>query len=152
MMDNRSGLFRLLGDGLMSELLVIFVSKVQPLGSSPTMLASVAGFSGEFAWPDDLLECNMLADDTLVYEDMENIMILTAKVSSSLDVPLWRSCHELQLETYRLMKKVWGEASLPDEIETSQGGQPFCSSSALVATKQPHMTLSTFVSFSTSHA
>ncbi|OAE24933.1 hypothetical protein AXG93_2036s1000 [Marchantia polymorpha subsp. ruderalis] len=106
-------------DGRMSELPVRFISGARLLGSSPTVLASVAGLSGVLAWPDDLLEGNMSANDTSVYEDVEEIVRLAAKVSSSLDVPLWRSCHELQQEADRLVKKAWSDASLPEEIETS---------------------------------
>ncbi|OAE28207.1 hypothetical protein AXG93_2184s1000 [Marchantia polymorpha subsp. ruderalis] len=60
-------------------------------------------------------------NNTPTYEDVEEIVSLAAKVSTSLDVPLWRSCHELQQKANRLVKKAWSEASLLDEIETSQG-------------------------------
>ncbi|OAE18537.1 hypothetical protein AXG93_625s1270 [Marchantia polymorpha subsp. ruderalis] len=103
MMDNRSGVFRLMdywietaayrpgwqsGDGRMSELPVRFISRYRPQGSFPAVLASVAGFSGVFTWPDDLLEGNMSADDTLIHEEVEEIVSLAAAVSSPLDVPL----------------------------------------------------------------
>ncbi len=55
------------------------------------MLASVAGFSGVVTWPSDLLEGNISAIDTLVYEDIEEVSSFVATMSSSLDVPLWRS-------------------------------------------------------------
>lgn len=55
-----------LEDGRMSEL-----PGARPLGSSPTVLASIAGFSGVLAWPDNLLEGKMLANNTPIYEDVE---------------------------------------------------------------------------------
>ncbi|OAE34650.1 hypothetical protein AXG93_4034s1030 [Marchantia polymorpha subsp. ruderalis] len=115
------------GDGHMSELPVRFISAARPLGSA--ILASVAGFSGVLTWPDDLLEGNRSSDDTLVYEDVEEVMSFAAAVSSSLDVPLWSSCHALQLEANRLVKKAWSEASLPAEAERVSGGRLVCSPS-----------------------
>ncbi|OAE25998.1 hypothetical protein AXG93_1712s1780 [Marchantia polymorpha subsp. ruderalis] len=70
MVDNQNG------DGRMSELPVRFISRARSLRSSPTRLASVAGFSGVLVWPNDLLEDNMSADDTPVHEDMEKIVSL----------------------------------------------------------------------------
>ncbi len=52
------------------------------------MLASVVGFSGVVTWPDDLLEGNISAIDTSIYEDIEEVSSFVATVSSSLDVPL----------------------------------------------------------------
>ncbi|BBN20654.1 hypothetical protein Mp_Vg01120 [Marchantia polymorpha subsp. ruderalis] len=75
-------------DGRLSELPVRFISRDRPLGSSSTVLASVAGFSGVLTWPDDLLEGNMSADDTSVYEDVEEVVSFAAVVPSSLDVTL----------------------------------------------------------------
>ncbi|BBM99381.1 hypothetical protein Mp_1g20900 [Marchantia polymorpha subsp. ruderalis] len=74
----------------------------------------------------------MSADDTPIYEYVEEIVSLAAKVSSSLDVPLWHSCHKLHLKADRLVKKAWSEASLLEEIETYEGGQTFCDSSVLM--------------------
>jgi len=54
-------------------------------------LASVVGFNGVVIWPSDLLEGNILAIDTPVYEDIKEVSSFVAEVSSSLDVPLWRS-------------------------------------------------------------
>ncbi|OAE21641.1 hypothetical protein AXG93_2619s1090 [Marchantia polymorpha subsp. ruderalis] len=93
------------GNGRMSELPVRFISRDRPLGSCHAVLASVASFSGVLTWPDDLLEGNKSADDTPVYEKVEEIVSLAATVSSSLDVLLWSSCHALQLEADRLVKK-----------------------------------------------
>ncbi|BBN14838.1 hypothetical protein Mp_6g14920 [Marchantia polymorpha subsp. ruderalis] len=84
------------GDGRMSELPVRFISRDLPQGSSRAVLASVADFSGVLTWPDDLLEGNMSADDTQVHEEVEEIVSLAAAVLSSLDVPLWSSCHALK--------------------------------------------------------
>ncbi len=52
------------------------------------MLASIASFSGVVTWLGDFLEGNILAIDTLVYEDIEEVSSFVATVSSSLDVPL----------------------------------------------------------------
>jgi hypothetical protein len=65
-----------------------FISGIRPRRSSPKVLASVVGFSGMVTWPSDLLEGNILAIDTLVYEDIEEVSSFVAIVSSSLDVPL----------------------------------------------------------------
>ncbi|OAE29393.1 hypothetical protein AXG93_4831s1550 [Marchantia polymorpha subsp. ruderalis] len=83
------------GNERVSELPVRFISRDRPLGSSSAFLASVAGFSGVLAWPDDLLEWNMSANDTSVYEDMKEFVSFTAVVTSPLDVPLWSSCQAL---------------------------------------------------------
>ncbi|OAE21940.1 hypothetical protein AXG93_242s1210 [Marchantia polymorpha subsp. ruderalis] len=103
------------GDGHMSELPVRFISRDRPLGSSTAVLASVAGFNGVLTWSDDLLERNRSAEDTPVYEEVEEMVSLAAAVSSSLDVPLWVSCHALQHEVDRLVKKAWSGTSLSAE-------------------------------------
>ncbi|OAE22875.1 hypothetical protein AXG93_1405s1020 [Marchantia polymorpha subsp. ruderalis] len=136
MVDNRSGLFWLVSStgqvyvparvmqdssaqhlmlgkssgGRLSELPVRFISRDRPLGSSSAVLASVAGFSGVLTWPDDLLEGNMSADDTLVYEDVKEV--------------------ELQLEANRLVEKAWSEASLPAEPERASADRLVGDSSA----------------------
>ncbi|OAE32716.1 hypothetical protein AXG93_4407s1030 [Marchantia polymorpha subsp. ruderalis] len=114
------------GDGRMSELPVRFISGARPLGFSSAVLESVAGFSGVLTWPDDLLEGNRSFDDTSVYEDVEEVVSFAAVVSSSLDVPLWSSCHALQLEADRLMKNAWSEASLLAEPKRVSGGRLVC--------------------------
>ncbi|PTQ34011.1 hypothetical protein MARPO_0084s0073, partial [Marchantia polymorpha] len=119
------------GDGRLSELPVRFISRDRPLGSSSAVLASVAGFSGVLTWPDDLLEGNMSADDTSVYEDVEEVVSFTAAVTSPSDVPLWSSCQALQLEADRLVKKAWSEASLPAEPERASADRLVGGSSAL---------------------
>ncbi|BBN20292.1 hypothetical protein Mp_8g17980 [Marchantia polymorpha subsp. ruderalis] len=119
------------GDGRMSELPVRFISRDRSLGSSSAVLASVAGFSGVLTWPDDLLEGNMSADVTLVYEDVEEVVSFTAAVTSPLDVPLWSSCQALQLEADRLVKKAWSEASLPAEPDRASADRLVSGSSAL---------------------
>ncbi|BBN20457.1 hypothetical protein Mp_Vg00130 [Marchantia polymorpha subsp. ruderalis] len=68
------------GDGRLSKLPVRFISRDRPLGSSSAVLASVAGFSGVLTWPDDLLEGKMSADDTSLYEDVEEVVSFTAAV------------------------------------------------------------------------
>ncbi|PTQ33208.1 hypothetical protein MARPO_0091s0058, partial [Marchantia polymorpha] len=119
------------GDGHLSELPVRFISRDRPLGSSSAVLASVAGFSGVLTWPDDLLEGNMSADDTSLYEDVKEVVSFTAAVTSSLDVPLWSSCQALQLEADRLVKKAWSEASLPAKPEKASADRLVGGSSAL---------------------
>ncbi|OAE24815.1 hypothetical protein AXG93_1988s1200 [Marchantia polymorpha subsp. ruderalis] len=104
------------GYGPMSELFERFISGARPLGSSPVVLASVPGFSGVLTWPNELLEGNMSADNTPVYEYLEEVMSFAAAVSSSLDVPLWSSYHALQQEANRLMKKCCSETSLPTQV------------------------------------
>ncbi|OAE34633.1 hypothetical protein AXG93_3267s1000 [Marchantia polymorpha subsp. ruderalis] len=71
------------------------------------------------------------AEDTPVYEEVEEMVSLAAAVSSSLDVPLWSSCHALQQEADRLVKKAWSEASLPAEAERVSGGRLVCGPSTL---------------------
>ncbi|BBN05379.1 hypothetical protein Mp_3g12620 [Marchantia polymorpha subsp. ruderalis] len=71
------------------------------------------------------------AEDTPVYEEVEEMVSLAAAVSSSLDVPLWDSCHALQLEADRLVKKAWSEASLPAEAERVSDGRLVCGLSTL---------------------
>jgi len=52
------------------------------------VLASVVSFIGVVIWLGDLLEGNILAIDTQVYEDIEEVSSFVVVVSS-LDVPLW---------------------------------------------------------------
>jgi len=76
-------------DGHMSQVPMRFFFGVGPRGSPLEVLASVASFNGVVTWPDDLLEGNILAIDTPVYEDIEEVFSFVAVMSSSLDVPLW---------------------------------------------------------------
>jgi len=78
-------------DGRMNQVPVRFIFGVRPGGSPPEVLALVAGFSGVVTWPSDLLEGNILAIDTLIYEDIEEVSSFFITVFSSLDVPLWCS-------------------------------------------------------------
>ncbi len=73
----------------MNQVPMRFISWVQPRRSPPKVLASVASFSGVVTWPGDLLEGNISAIDTLVYEDIEEVSSFVAIVSSSLNVPFW---------------------------------------------------------------
>ncbi|OAE25587.1 hypothetical protein AXG93_2982s1070 [Marchantia polymorpha subsp. ruderalis] len=73
----------------------------------------------------------MSADDTSLYEDVEEVVSFTAAVTSPLDVPLWSSCQALQLEADRLVKKAWSEASLPAEPERASADRLVGGSSAL---------------------
>jgi hypothetical protein len=91
------------GDGRMSQVPVRFIYRVRPGGSPPKVLASVAGFSGMVTWPGDLFGGNILAIDTPVYKDIQEVSSFVAVVSSSLDVPLWRSSGVLQQDADRLV-------------------------------------------------
>jgi hypothetical protein len=81
------------------------------------VLASVVGFSGVVTWPNDLLEGNISAIDTPVYEDIEEVYSFVATVSSSLDVPLWCSSGVLWQDADRLVSQAWREAFMPVEEE-----------------------------------
>ncbi len=67
------------------------------------MLALVSGFSGVVTWPGDLLEGNISAIDTPVYKDIEEVSNFVIILSSSLDVPLWRSSGVLRQDADHLV-------------------------------------------------
>jgi hypothetical protein len=67
------------------------------------VLASVVGCSGVVIWPSDLLEGNTSAIDTLVHKEIEKVFSFVATVSSSLDVPLWRSSGVLRQDADRFV-------------------------------------------------
>jgi hypothetical protein len=94
-----------------------FISGVRPGGSPLEVLALVAGFSGMVTWPGDLLEGNISAVDTPVYEDIEEVSSFVAIVSSSLDVPLWRSSGVLRQDVDRLVSQAWLEVFVHVEEE-----------------------------------
>jgi hypothetical protein len=94
-----------------------FIYGVQPRGSPLEVLASVDGFSGVVIWPGDLFEGNILPIDTLVYEDIEEVSSFVAVVSSSLDVPLWRSSGILWQDADHLVSHAWCETFVPMEEE-----------------------------------
>jgi hypothetical protein len=98
------------GDGRMSQVPVRFIYGVRPGGSPLEVLASIAGFGGMVTWPGDLLEGNISAVDTPAYEDIEEVSSFVAAVSSSLDVPLWRSSGVLRQDADRLVSQAWREA------------------------------------------
>jgi hypothetical protein len=75
----------------MSQVPVRFIFGVRLGRSPPEVLALVAGFSGVVTWLSDLLEGNILAINTPVYDDIKEVSSFVAIVSSSLDVPLWHS-------------------------------------------------------------
>jgi hypothetical protein len=87
----------------MSQVPVRFISRVPPRGFPLEVLASIVGFSGVVTWPDDLLEGNISAIDTLIYKDIEEVSSFVAVVSSSLDVPFWRSSGVLRQDADRLV-------------------------------------------------
>ncbi|OAE30693.1 hypothetical protein AXG93_402s1060 [Marchantia polymorpha subsp. ruderalis] len=58
----------------MTELPVRIISRDQTLGSSPAVLAPIAGFNGMLTWPDDLLKGNRSTKDTPVYEEVEEML------------------------------------------------------------------------------
>jgi hypothetical protein len=104
-------------DGRMSQVPVRFIYGVRPRGSPPKVLASVVGFSGMVTWPGDLLEGNILAIDILVYEDIEEVSSFVATMSSSLDVPLWRSSGVLRQDADHLVSQGWRETFMPIKEE-----------------------------------
>jgi hypothetical protein len=61
-------------------------------------------------WPSDLLEGNILAIDTPVYEDIKEVSSFVAVMSSSFDVPLWCSSGVLRQDADRLVSQAWREA------------------------------------------
>ncbi len=100
---------------------VRFISGVRPRGSPPKVLALVAGFSGMVIWPSDLLEGNISAIDTPVYEDIKEVSNFVTSVSFSLDVPFWRSSGVLRQDADHLVSQAWHEASvLVEEEEVPQ--------------------------------
>ncbi len=84
------------------------------------MLALVVGFSGVVTWPGDLLEGNISTIDILVYKDIKQVSSFVATMSSSLDVPLWRSNGVLWQDVDRLVSQAWCEAFVPVEEEVPQ--------------------------------
>jgi hypothetical protein len=81
------------------------------------VLAPIAGFSGVVTWPGDLLEGNISAIDIPIYEDIEEVSSFVAVVSSSLDVPFWRSSGVLRQDADRLVSQAWREVFMPMEEE-----------------------------------
>jgi hypothetical protein len=79
------------------------------------VLALVVGFNGMVTWPGDLLEGNISAINTLVYEDIEEVFSFVATVSSSLDVPLWHLSGVLRHDVDCLVSQVWREVFVPVE-------------------------------------
>jgi hypothetical protein len=63
------------------------------------------------------LEGNILAINTQVYEDIEEVSSFIATMSSSLDVPLWRSNGVLRHDADRLVSQAWREAFVPIKEE-----------------------------------
>ncbi len=61
---------------------------ILPLFQSRVAITSFVRISGVVIWPSDLLEGNILAIDTLVYEDIEEVSSFVVVVSSSMDIPL----------------------------------------------------------------
>ncbi len=80
----------------MNQVPMRFIFRVRPRGSPLEVLALIVGFSGVVTWPGDLLEGNISAIDTLVYKNTEMVSNFIAAMSSSLDVPFWRSSGVLQ--------------------------------------------------------
>jgi hypothetical protein len=98
-----------------------FIFGVQLGGSPPEVLALIAGFSGVVIWLGDLLEGNISSIDIPVYEDIEEVFSFVATMSSSLDVPLWRSSGVLRQNADRLVSQAWCEAFvLVEEEEVPQ--------------------------------
>jgi len=81
------------------------------------VLASIVGFNGVVTWPSDLLEGNISTIDILIYKDIEEVSSFVARMSSSLDVPFWRSNGVLRQDANRLVSQAWCEAFVPVEEE-----------------------------------
>jgi hypothetical protein len=81
------------------------------------VLALVVGFSGVVTWPGDLLEGNISTIDISIYKDIKQVSSFVATVSSSLDVPLWRSSGVLWQDVDHLVSQAWREAFVPVEEE-----------------------------------
>jgi len=81
------------------------------------VLASVASFSGVVTWPCDLLEGNISTINIPIYEDIKEVYSFVATMSSSLDVPLWRSNGVLWQYANRLVSQAWREVFLRMEEE-----------------------------------
>jgi hypothetical protein len=86
----------------MSQVPVRFISGVRPGGSPLEVLASIAGFSGMVTWPSDLLEGNISAVDTLVYEDIEEVSSFVVIVS-----PHWMFHFGVRVGCYDRLPIVW---------------------------------------------
>jgi hypothetical protein len=104
-------------DGRMSHVPVRFIFGVRPRGSPLEVLALVVNFSGVVTWLGDLLEGNILAIDISVYEDIEEVSSFVTAMSSSLDVPLWRSSGALWQDVDCLVSQAWREAFVLMEEE-----------------------------------
>jgi hypothetical protein len=89
--------------GRMNQVPMRFIYGVRPRGSPPEVLTSFAGFNGVVTWPGDLLEGNILTIDTSVYDDITEVYNFVATMSSSLDVPLWRSSGMLRQDADHLV-------------------------------------------------
>jgi hypothetical protein len=63
------------------------------------------------------LEGNILAIDTPIYKDIEEVYSFVTVMSSSLDVPFWRSNGVLQHDADRLVSQAWHEAFVLMEEE-----------------------------------
>jgi hypothetical protein len=63
------------------------------------------------------LEGNISAIDTPIYDDIKEVSSFVTTVSSSLDVPLWRSNGVLRQDADRLVSQAWHEAFVPMEEE-----------------------------------
>jgi hypothetical protein len=79
------------------------------------VLASIVGFSGIVIWLGDLLEGNISAINTPIYEDIEEVFSFV--MSSSLDVPFWRSSGVLRQDANRLVSQAWRKAFVHVEEE-----------------------------------
>ncbi|CAK9260459.1 unnamed protein product [Sphagnum jensenii] len=90
---------------------------------------------------------NILAIDTPVYEDIEEVSSFVATMSSSLDVPLWRSSGVLRQDADRLVSQAWREAFV--HVVKVVDRSPMA---VVNRVGQPRMALPTFVSFPASHA
>jgi len=101
----------------MSQMPRRFISGVQPGGFPSEVLALVVGFNGVVTWPGDLLEGNISAIYTLVYEHIKEVSSFVAIVSFSIDVPLWRSSGVLRQDVDCLVSQAWRKVFVHVEEE-----------------------------------
>jgi hypothetical protein len=104
------------GDGRTCMLPVKFLAGPKAGGTVPGVTAIIGGFSGIIDGPDELLEGNRSAEDTPVYEELEEV---TASMNAVLDAPWWGTVQELRRDADRLVASAWREAFIPEEEDDS---------------------------------
>ena len=87
------------GDGCTCSLSVSFLAGPKIGGRVLGVTAIICGFSGIVDGPYELLEGNGLAEDTPMYEKIEEI---STPMNPILDAPWWRTFEELRHDADRL--------------------------------------------------